>query len=176
MQDKIVLTYNLYMAFMTRLFTFFLLFVVYFMYGCGQSEEKTSENNTTSQGRSLTFTNEVNFINTSGEQVSTIRVAIADDNDERNQGLMDVNMLPEDAGMLFKFPNEEPRSFYMANTPLPLDIMFVNSDSIIIRIHHSTTPFSSKQLLSGGPAQYVVETNGGYAISNDIQEGMKIKF
>jgi len=45
-----------------------------------------------------------------------------------------------------------------------------------VRIYHNTTPFSSKSLPSGAPAKYVVETNGGYAVSNDIQEGMKVRF
>lgn len=129
-----------------------------------------------SKGQELELTEEVSFLNQNNEEISSIKVAIADDQQERNQGLMDVNNLPADAGMLFIFPEEEELSFYMANTPLPLDIMFVNADSVIIRIHHNTTPFNSKQLLSDGPAKYVVETNAGYAVSNDIQEGMKIRF
>lgn len=153
-----------------------LCFSLLFLVSCGDQEQKSSSNEQTSKGRTLTYTDEVSFLNASGEEVSSVRVALADDNEERNQGLMDVNELPADAGMLFIFPNEEPRSFYMANTPLPLDIMFVNSDSLIVRIHHNTAPFSSRQLLSEKPAQFVVETNGGYAVSNDIQEGMEIRF
>lgn len=128
------------------------------------------------RGRQLELTQEVTFLNSSSDSVSTLKVAVADDQDERNQGLMDVNEMPSDAGMLFIFPEENELSFYMANTPLPLDIMFVNADSIIVRIHHNTTPFNSEQLPSGQPAKYVVETNAGYAVANDIQEGMKIRF
>ncbi|MAO64937.1 MAG: hypothetical protein CL666_08040 [Balneola sp.] len=161
-----------YKTILTILLSLSLLFVV----NCGDQKKESSASDKTSQGRSLNFTDEVTFLNTSGEQISTVRVALADDNQKRNQGLMDVNELPADAGMLFIFPDEEPRSFYMANTPLPLDIMYVNSDSVIVRIHHNTTPFSSNQLLSEEPAQFVVETNGGYAVSHDIKEGMKIRF
>ena len=161
-----------YKTILTILLSLSLLFVV----NCGDQKKESSASDKTSQGRSLNFIDEVTFLNTSGEQISTVRVALADDNQKRNQGLMDVNELPADAGMLFIFPDEEPRSFYMANTPLPLDIMYVNSDSVIVRIHHNTTPFSSNQLLSEEPAQFVVETNGGYAVSHDIKEGMKIRF
>ncbi|MDR9418430.1 DUF192 domain-containing protein [Gracilimonas sp.] len=154
------------------LFTYIILFN--FIISCGSKEQKTE--NTTPTGRQLDFTNEVTFLNTEGDEISTIRAAVADEGPERNQGLMDVNDLPNDAGMIFIFPDEAERSFYMANTPLPLDIMFVNQDSVIIRIHHNTTPFNSEQLPSDGPAKFVVETNAGYAVSNDIQEGMKIRF
>lgn len=140
------------------------------------SNKDTQEPPEQEKGRQLKLTDQVVFLSQDNKEIATINVAIADEQEERNQGLMDVISLPSDAGMLFKFPEAQELSFYMANTPLPLDIMFVNNDSTIIRIHHNTTPFNSKQLLSDGPAQYVVETNAGYAISNDIQEGMKIRF
>jgi uncharacterized membrane protein (UPF0127 family) len=151
----------------------FLSMIILIGTSCATEKEN---NNETKTGRILNFTDTVTFLDTSNNEISVVRVAIADDQDERNQGLMDVNDLPSDAGMLFIFPEEEPLSFYMANTPLPLDIMFVNSDSVIVRIHHNTAPFDSKQLLSEAPAKYVVETNGGYAVSKDIREGHKIRF
>ena len=141
---------------------------------CGQKKEDKDQSN--NQGRQLEWADEVTFINADGEPISTINVALADEAEERNQGLMDVTEMPEDAGMLFIFPNESPLSFYMANTPIPLDIIFVNADSTIVRIHHNTTPFNSEQLPSEEPAQFVVETNGGYCVAHDIQEGMKITF
>lgn len=140
---------------------------------CGNKESKDKKMERS--GRQLDFAGEVSFLNKQGEAISTIKVAVADEPNERNQGLMDVTNLAFDEGMLFVFEEEDELSFYMANTPLPLDIMFVDSDSTIIRIHHSTTPFSDKQLTSDGPAQFVVETNGGYSIANDIHEGMKIR-
>lgn len=105
-----------------------------------------------------------------------MEVAVADDNHERNQGLMDVRDLPSSKGMLFIFDENQPRSFWMANTPLPLDIIFVNADKEIVRIHHNTQPFSEKSFASDEPAKYVVETNAGYCISHDIQEGTKVSF
>ncbi|MEX2477568.1 MAG: DUF192 domain-containing protein [Gracilimonas sp.] len=154
-----------------------LLFSLFFLasiISCANKDSK--EEQAPKKGAQLELTEEVTFLNSDGDVISTIRAALADDQQSRNQGLMDVNELPENAGMLFIFEEEEELSFYMANTPLPLDIMFVNADSTIIRIHHNTTPFNSSQLPSEGPAKYVVETNAGYAVANDIQEGMKIRF
>lgn len=140
---------------------------------CSQTQEKSNTKNT-DEGRSLEFVRSVSFLTAEGDTVSTIEAAVADDPQERNQGLMDVRDLPQSKGMLFIFEENEPRSFWMANTPLPLDIIFVNEDLEIVRIHHSTPPFSEKNFLSEKPAKYVIETNAGYSISHDIQEGMKV--
>lgn len=125
--------------------------------------------------RELDFTAQVSFYSSDSEQlISTIDVVIADDDDSRSEGLMNVHELPADAGMLFMFENEQPRSFWMANTPLSLDIMFVNSDLEIVRIHRNTTPYSHDQIRSELPAKYVVEVNAGYSVRHDITEGMII--
>jgi hypothetical protein len=140
---------------------------------CGDSKKKEDINN---KGRVLEYTNELSFFDESGAVVSTLNFVKADSPSERNQGLMDVNSMPADAGMVFYFDTEEPQSFYMANTPLSLDIMYLSADSVIVSIYKSTTPFSTKSLPSGTPAKYVIETNAGYSIANDIREGMKVRF
>ena len=101
---------------------------------------------------------------------------MADEPKERNGGLMDVNSMPQNNGMLFIFDKQQELSFWMANTPLPLDIIFVNKQKEIVRIHHSTKPYSEENFKSGKPAIYVVETNGGYCVEHDIQEGMRVAF
>lgn len=144
---------------------------------CSQAQEESSANNADSEeksGRQLTYEREVSFLSADGDTLSTVEVAIADEENERNQGLMDVRDLPKDKGMLFIFEESEPRSFWMANTPLALDIIFVNADHEIVRIHHNTKPFSETNFESGKPAKYVIETNAGFTISHDIQEGMKV--
>ncbi|MCP9292613.1 DUF192 domain-containing protein [Gracilimonas sediminicola] len=151
------------------------IFCSLFVLSCSQ-KDPNKKKEIPNQGRQLDLVEEVTFLTPEGEAISTVKVALADEPEERNQGLMDVTEMAPDAGMLFIFPNEAPRSFYMANTPLPLDIIFVNADSTIVRIHHNTTPFNSEQLPSEKPARFVVETNGGYCVSNDIQEGMRIRF
>ncbi|MCW9708923.1 DUF192 domain-containing protein [Fodinibius salsisoli] len=144
---------------------------------CSQDSE-TEDNDPSSQDRStsLEYVRSISFLSADTDTISTIEAALADDDKERSQGLMDVRSLPADKGMLFIFEENKPRGFWMANTPLPLDIIFVNADKQIVRIHHNAEPFSEKSLQSGKPAQYVIETNAGYCISHDIQEGMKVAF
>lgn len=118
----------------------------------------------------------MSFVNDSGDTLATIKVAVAKTPNERDEGLMDVNHMPENRGMLFIFNHQQKLSFWMANTPLPLDIIFVNKQKKIVRIHHNAVPFSKKNLPSGKPALYAVETNGGFCVAHDIEEGMKIAF
>lgn len=144
---------------------------------CSQSSKKSNTMNTgEDRSASLNYERPVTFISAEGDTISTIKAAIADDDQERSQGLMDVRNLPSNKGMLFIFKENKPRGFWMANTPLPLDIIFVNADKQIVRIHHNAQPFSEKSLTSDKPAQYVIETNAGYTISHDIQEGMSVAF
>jgi uncharacterized membrane protein (UPF0127 family) len=142
--------------------------------GCSEQEKK--HDNSQKPGRTLTYENSVTFLDADEDTLTTIEVAIADSDKERNQGLMDVRELPSDKGMLFIFDDNQARSFWMANTPLSLDIMFVNADYEIIRIHQNAQPFSEQSFESEGPAKYVIETNAGFSVSHDIQEGTKIRF
>jgi uncharacterized membrane protein (UPF0127 family) len=143
---------------------------------CSQESEQPSTDKSLDRGQSLEYVRSISFLSTASDTISTVQAALADDDKERGQGLMDIQNLPADKGMLFIFEENKTRGFWMANTPLPLDIIFVNSDKQIVRIHHNTEPFSQKSLKSGKPAQYVIETNAGYCISHDIQEGMKVAF
>lgn len=144
---------------------------------CSQTQEKSNTKNTDKKsGRQLTYERNVSFLTTDGDTLSTVEVAIADEDSERNQGLMDVRELPQSKGMLFIFEENQQRSFWMANTPLALDIIFVNENRKIVRIHHNTQPFSEKSFKSVKPAKYVIETNAGYCISHDIKEGMEVRF
>lgn len=138
---------------------------------CGDTQERSER-----EGRTITLTDDLTFFDEDGYEISTIQVAIADTPNKRNLGLMDVHNLPADGGMLFIFDDEQTRSFWMANTPLSLDIIYVNADLEIVRIQRNTTPFSHDQLPSDYPAQYVVEVNAGYTAENDIREGMRIQF
>ena len=154
-----------------------LLIVVsaFFATHCG-SEKAEQTGNNQPKGRIVTPESELTFLTEAGEEITSLEISIADLPDERNQGLMDVRTMPQNVGMLFIFDGDAPRSFWMANTPLPLDIMYVNSDSVIVRIYQNTTPFSETSLPSDAPAKFVVETNGGYALTHGITEGMKIRF
>lgn len=140
--------------------------------GCGDEEERRPENR---ESRQLDYRSTVHFLNHGGDIVSTIDAAVADDDHSRSAGLMDVHELPEQSGMIFIFEDERPRSFWMANTPLSLDIIFVNSEFEIVRIHRNTPPYSHQNIVSEEPAMYVVEVNAGYTLQHDITEGMTIE-
>ncbi len=151
----------------------YLLIIISFLFiSCNDSE--TPERIETEE-RTLEYTSEVTFIDVSGNEISSIEVAIADDDESRTQGLMDVTDLPEGAGMLFIFEENRERNFWMANTPLSLDIIFINEDFEIVRIHQNTMPYSQDNIPSEEPAKYVVEVNAGYTLRHDITEGATIR-
>ena len=90
---------------------------------------------------------------------------------EIEQGLMHRTGLPSKTGMLFVFPDEAERGFWMRNTLIPLDMFFVNSEGRIINIEHSATPKTDTLRISKGVAQYVVELPGGTAQTYNIKPG-----
>ncbi len=103
-----------------------------------------------------------------------LEIEIVDREETRMQGMMGRTSMAQNRGMLFIFDNDEPRSFWMANTPLPLDIIFITRDREIIRIHSRTTPYSEQNYESGRDCRYVLETNAGYCDRHGIREGDKV--
>lgn len=89
----------------------------------------------------------------------------------RSRGLMHRKQMPEMNGMLFVWPDEQKRSFWMKNTPLSLDILFFSADRKLVSLHQDTTPFSEALLLSGPAARYVVELNAGQARASGLDKG-----
>jgi uncharacterized protein len=109
---------------------------------------------------------------------STIQfdIEIADQDSERMRGLMDRFSLPENSGMLFIFQNEEPRSFWMKNTYISLDIIYINSKKEIVSIQKYTQPQTTTSIPSEKPAMYVLEVNAGISDKLGINPGDKIDF
>ena len=119
---------------------------------------------------------EVYFENAKKELVKGIDVEIADTEDKRHTGLMFRERMEENQGMLFIFPGEEPQGFYMKNTIIPLDIIFITSKGQIVKIYRHTTPFSEQDLPSIKPIRYVVEVNAGFSDKYNIKEGDTVKW
>jgi len=109
-------------------------------------------------------------------EIRKIDIEIAENDDERMQGLMYRKSMDDDKGMLFIFETEEPQSFWMKNTIMSLDIMYVNSKKEIVKIFKSTIPFSEKSIPSGAPAKYVVEVAAGFTDRYKISEGDIVNF
>lgn len=116
------------------------------------------------------------FRSPEGATRATVRVEIAEDETARTQGLMGRQTMAEDQGMLFIFPNEEYRSFWMANTPLPLDIIYVSAAKEVVTIQRNTVPYSEESVPSTRPATYVVEVNAGFADRHGIAEGDRVEW
>ncbi len=90
---------------------------------------------------------------------------------EQAKGLMNRAAMAEDAGMLFYFGKEAPRSFWMKNTLISLDIIFIRADGVISTIHHNAKPLDLTSLPSQGPAAAALEIGGGMAEKLGIKEG-----
>lgn len=102
------------------------------------------------------------------------RVEIADDETERRNGLMWRESLAPDRGMLFDFKDEAPRSFWMKNTLIPLDIIYIAADGTVVSIAAMATPKSEESLPSHGAALGVLEIPGGRAGELGIRPGDKV--
>jgi uncharacterized membrane protein (UPF0127 family) len=102
-------------------------------------------------------------------------VEIADDEAERERGLMFRPPLDEDQGMLFEFPESAERSFWMRNTPSSLDILYVAGDGRIVSIARNTTPNSDTPIPSNGPATGVIELRAGRAAEISADPGDQVE-
>ena len=140
---------------------------------CSPKLEPTSDQKS---GRILDFVGTLEFMDETSTIISVIDIAVADNDMTRSLGLMDVRQLKPDGGMLFVFESETRQSFWMANTPLPLDLIFVGLDKNIVHIHQNAAPFSQNGIDSVNPAMYVVEVNAGYVLNYDLKVGQKISF
>ena len=100
----------------------------------------------------------------------TFTLQVADDVNERAKGLMYVTSMPADRGMLFVFPYEEPRGFWMKNTKIHLDIIYVSADRRVVSVHTMTKGVETSTY-SDGPAQYAIELNAGVARQLNLSVG-----
>ncbi len=117
------------------------------------------------------------FIDTQSDgHIADIDIEVAKTDYEITQGLMHRKYLPANGGMLFVFNEEAPRTFWMKDTYLALDILFINANKEIIRIRKNAAPFSELSIPSGGKAQYVVEVLAGFTESYQIHVGDRIEF
>ena len=94
---------------------------------------------------------------------------------DRERGLMFRKSMASNAGMLFLYPDEGPVSFWMKNTLIPLDMLFLKADGSIAHIAHSAVPLDETPIDSGAPVKAVLEVNGGTANALGIKEGDRIE-
>jgi len=108
--------------------------------------------------------------------VHVFGVEVADNEATRVKGLMFRKSLPEGQGMLFDFKGDQPVSFWMKNTYIPLDMIFIQGNGRILRIAENTEPLSEAIIPSGGPVRAVLEVIGGTARKMGIAPGDRVAF
>jgi len=150
----------------------FILFSVYTPWNKSRQEEKS----TSPSPKGITFRKDNTIKIMAGQSEILIDVEVADKEEERMQGLMYRYSLAGNQGMFFIFPEEEYRSFWMKNTYIPLDIIYISSDKKIVSIQKYTQPRSTYSLPSEKPAKYVLEVNAGFADKHNINPGDSIVF
>ena len=108
---------------------------------------------------------------TSGDTVHRFEVELADTAEAQQRGLMFRTELADDEGMIFPSDPPQVRSFWMKNTPLPLDIIYVGTDGRILNMYEMTTPYSLDSLYSADITSGVLELRGGLAKELGIGKG-----
>jgi uncharacterized membrane protein (UPF0127 family) len=108
--------------------------------------------------------------------VHPFSVEVVDTDAGRQKGLMYRKQVPEGTGMLFDFKIDAPVSFWMKNTYVPLDMIFIRNDGTIASIAENTEPLSEKLVPSAGPVRGVLEVVAGTAKKLDIQPGDRVAF
>jgi uncharacterized membrane protein (UPF0127 family) len=106
----------------------------------------------------------------------TFVIEIARTPDQMAQGLMYRQSLPEDAGMLFLYPEARPVAFWMRNTFIPLDLLFMDAHGKVIWIYKQAQPFDETHITPPDPAFAVLEINGGLSDQLDINLGDQLQF
>lgn len=144
--------------------------------GCVSTGGNTTDGNET--GATEPYTDATVAFVIDGEERGTLNVEIADEHGERVRGLQNRESLPDGTGMLFVYPNQERRTYWMKDTFVPLDIIFVDRDRRVINVEHASPGFEGSRVCqnpdyycSDGPAQYVVEAERGYANRTGLSSG-----
>jgi hypothetical protein len=106
----------------------------------------------------------------------TFQAEIADDPSERQKGLMFRTSMDEHDGMLFLFPDETQRSFWMRNTLIPLDMIFIRADRTILGVVENAEPRTDTSRSVPGGSQFVLEINGGLSARLGIAAGQAVTF
>lgn len=108
--------------------------------------------------------------------VATLDIEIADTDYDVQTGLMYRNSMKKNQGMLFVFPSMQERSFYMKNTRIPLDIIYLDNNKYIVSFQENAQPLNEASLPSKVPAMYVLEVNAGLAQKWLLEVGDKMEF
>lgn len=124
----------------------------------------------------FTIEGKLTFITNDGDSITAISIEIADNNYSRQMGMMYRHYIPDTVGMLFIFPGETQRSFWMKNTPSSLDIIYANKQKEIVRVCENTFPYSEESIPSGDKAKYVIEVAAGFCSKHGVSANDKFEY
>ena len=130
----------------------------------------------TGAGQSAAGLEQVTLCITSGAKTRAFTVELAQTSMQQAKGLMFRTALADNAGMVFPFPEPRMASFWMKNTVIPLDIIFVRTNGTIESIAENTIPYSTTPVASGEPVGAVLELRGGLSAELGISAGDKVKW
>lgn len=118
---------------------------------------------------------DISFVSPNGLVSEVFHSQIAKTENERSRGLMYRRTMKDNEGMLFIFQGMEERSFWMKNTYIPLDMIFIDDTGVVKTILENVPPLTSTARKSKVPVKYVFEVKGGKARKSGIQEGYQMK-
>jgi len=127
----------------------------------------------------VTFTKEGELTLSKGTNdtiITKLDIEIAKTDSEIQTGLMYRESMKHNQGMLFVFPSLRERSFYMRNTRIPLDLIFLDNNKTIVSFQENAEPFNENSLPSNAPAQFVLEVNAGFAEKWLLEVGDKMDY
>jgi uncharacterized membrane protein (UPF0127 family) len=139
--------------------------VIAFGVGCGGGDSHAPNSDTP-----------VVVLRPSGRPEVRVRVELARTPAERARGLMFREQLEPDAGMLFIYDEEQNLAFWMKNTLIPLDMIFISKDFQVVGIVENAAPQTETSRRIDQPAQFVLEVNAGFAAANGIGPGIEVEF
>lgn len=160
---------------MIKLNAYLIILLGLLLFAC-QEENKQAQRQSTQTSTEIPFKKEGNlqFMSAEGDTLQSIEIEVAANEARRTQGLMNRTSLPNNAGMLFIFEQqEEELSFWMRNTLISLDLIFLNAQREVVHIAKYTQIQSDAPITSTAPSQYVVEVNAGFADTHKIEIGSR---
>jgi len=154
------------------LFVFFFLGAVLL---CACTPRNT-DSYTNRKSSSIRIDGTLDFVRMDGSVAASIDIEIADTPETRTKGLMGRTSLEDTEGMLFVFEYVRPHNFWMKNTPISLDIIFLDPDGCVVNIAESTTSMSETIYSSKVPIKYAAEVRAGFSKYFKIEKGTCIKW
>ncbi len=153
-----------------------ILFLGVFLHSCKNSAIKNKPSQQTSKPVNFTKEGELNILDSLGQRKARFDIEFARDDYEHETGLMYRNSMKDNQAMLFMFNDEQPRYFWMKNTYIPLDIIYINAGKQIVSIAKNAQPLDETSLPSHLPAKYVLEIKAGLSDDYGIKKGDKVSW